>query len=211
MALIAWGCAGIGLYRYGSGQVSFCLYQLFCIGACFALRKKIAPLSEPYLPSFAWPTAIAGSIIVCVSTWFVSPHMGWLFEPSRIRTTLAAVGLGISAASLRKLVIGLVLLNPIVEEHFWRRNLFLGFRSAGWTLRRSAITSGALFGAMHWLVLRLLFSPLNAVLITLVIAIFGCFLAIIYNRCGALPLVIFIHAFAGDAAALLALHALWVA
>jgi membrane protease YdiL (CAAX protease family) len=187
-----------GIYLFSSAYIAFALYQVFCLSAWGILKNHILPMQSDSQPRSRWPIAISIGVSICACAWIIAPHMGWILNAPHIRSVLWNLGINRSPISYAVLLVCFTLINPIVEELFWRRCLYRGFRETGLSANRSAVVSGVLFGVWHWLVMRLLFAPAYALLITIGVVVFGWILSGLYERFKSLPLIITIHALAAD-------------
>jgi membrane protease YdiL (CAAX protease family) len=90
------------------------------------------------------------------------------------------------------------IVNPLLEEFFWRGGVYAALRriTPHWTW--AAVVSSLFFGAWHWLVITLFVAPWVALSATLVIAMVGFLFTLIYERTTRLIYPIVFHALAGD-------------
>jgi membrane protease YdiL (CAAX protease family) len=97
------------------------------------------------------------------------------------------------------------LVNPLAEEYFWRGGVYATLRHLFQSWVWPALVSSVLFGAWHWLVIRLFVTPPIALCATFVIMGIGFALCVVYERTRRLGYAVALHAFAGDAPLLLLL------
>ncbi len=98
------------------------------------------------------------------------------------------------------------LVNPVVEELFWRGTIHSRLREATWTPWMAAGLSGSLFGAWHWLPVRLFFSFPLALLVVIGIMATGVVLGLLYDKSRSMPATILLHMAGADIPILLFLY-----
>jgi membrane protease YdiL (CAAX protease family) len=116
---------------------------------------------------------------------------------------LAAYGL--PPSSYRYLFPFFALVNPTVEEFFWRSGVYATMRHHFSHWRHAAVISSFFFGAWHWLVISRFLTPPIAVLATIGVMIAGYALTLVYERTRNLVWPIALHAIAADVPILLLL------
>jgi membrane protease YdiL (CAAX protease family) len=208
MALAPWPLVYFGLDTLHSAWAAFLIYHGWCF-LCWAANREGSERQKAEQSSRSdWISAIGLAVIVNIIIYTLAARFIDYIRPDQLIKTLHYVhAIGNDLTNLG-LFSYFLIVNPIAEELFWRETIFQSFRRNGWSNQKSSIVSGILFGAWHWIVLRLLL-PLNlAVIAVLGIIAVGVILGLIFERNRNLNLVIFTHSLAADLPVLIIL---WVA
>lgn len=198
-----WGAAWAGLYLGHSAPLAFLYYHALCFGGAYVLRSPGLPAAERLYPldRRLLIGAVIGANLIALSL-YASVGTALLDSP-RVLGLLSAQGL--PPASYAWLFPYFAVVNPLAEEFFWRGGVYATlrhlFRSWWWP----AVITSILFGAWHWLVIRLFVAPWLALTATVCIMVVGFLLTLVYERTRRLAYAIILHALAGDAPLLLLL------
>jgi uncharacterized protein len=99
-------------------------------------------------------------------------------------------------------IYGLVV-NPILEEIFWRGIIFNALEKSNVRFKQFALLwSSALYAAFHYFIFRLVLFPVYAEIGTLGLVIYGMFMAFIYRKTGSILTTAAAHGLLTDMAAL---------
>lgn len=91
----------------------------------------------------------------------------------------------------------IILVNPVLEEAFWRGFIFREWKKR-FGVGRAALISGFFFGAWHWLVLQHYSQPVWAVALTLLVMLGGIILAWTQEKTGTLGAATLVHGLGTD-------------
>lgn len=96
-----------------------------------------------------------------------------------------------------------VVVNPVLEEIFWRGVIFNALDQAKLTVKNFGIIwSSAAYAAFHYGIFRLVLFPVFAEIGIVMLAVYGAFLAIVYRRSGSIITTAITHGLLTDLAAL---------
>ena len=200
----------IGLNVFHSAIAAFLLYHSLCLVGGLLLRAaapaRVArrfPINTRHLVLFALLTGI----VVNAATYFLYPHVvGVLLDAKLLRGAMAEYGL--PPSTYRYLFPYFALVNPTVEEFFWRGALYPLFRQRLSDSRRATLLTAAFFAVWHYLPARVLFPPSSAFLAVFVVFLAGILLTSVYEQTHHLGWPITLHALAADIPLLLLLSLL---
>ena len=204
LGIAVWPAAWAGLYRNHSALLAFVFYHLVCAGGGFLLRSPglPAPLRLYPISRRALLTTVAAANVVTLISYLLVGAV--LLDRKSALDILATRGLPPSTYFF--LFPYFAIVNPLAEEFFWRGGVYATlrhlFHNAWWA---AALVSSVLFGAWHWLVIRLFVAPPVALAATLAIMGIGFGLAAVYERTRRIAYSVILHALAGDAPLLLLL------
>ena len=201
--LLVWPAAGGGLYLGKSAPLAFVFYHLVCLAGGLLLRSPGLPAPirlYPFKRRILLAIVLAANAVTfALYAWIGAilldrPHVLGLLEKQ-----------GLPPSAYPYLFPYFALVNPIAEEFFWRGGVYATLRHLwkGWTI--PALVASVLFGAWHWLVIRLFVSPIVALGATVLIMGIGFLLTLVYERTRRLAYPVALHALAGDAPLLLLL------
>lgn len=203
LALTPWPAAWAGLYLLRSAPLAFVFYHFACVLGGFLLRSpglpdpsRLYPLSRHSVAGLA----VAANLVTFGLYSFAGSA---LFDRPQVLGLMSERGLGPSAYVW--LFPYFALVNPLVEEFFWRGGVYATLRRLFVSWLPAALVASVLFGAWHWLVIRLFLAPILALGATLLIMAVGVGLCFVYERTRRLSVAILLHALAGDTPLLLLL------
>jgi membrane protease YdiL (CAAX protease family) len=203
LALAPWAAVYVGLYIQGSALRAFLYYHAVCVMG--GLLLKSPGMSDAGMPfrRYVWPVIGIAVGVNALAALLFSLVGAILLDRSLILDLMSTRGL--PPARYVFLFPYFCIVNPLVEEYFWRGGIYATLRHRFGTWQWPAIISSVFFGAWHWLVVQLFVSPFLALLTTFTIASVGYVLTIVYERTRHLALPIALHALAGDAPLLVVL------
>ncbi|MCA0971983.1 CPBP family intramembrane metalloprotease [Halobacillus litoralis] len=175
----------IGLYVFSSVPVTFVLFYGWLTVFCLLHRKEVGSFS---MTKSEWLVGIGSGVLFYISIFagvFVFQDHVTDFEEVRVLTEeWGFTGWG--------LVLVLIMINPFLEEVYWRGVMLMRLKREG-TETRAIVTTAFYYSLYHILSMVLLFTwPLNVVLVLPVFAA-GLFWAYIRLRTGSLVGVIISH------------------
>ena len=206
LCVLPWPAAWAGLYHLDSAPFAFLFYHGVCILGGFLLRSPGLPERDDiYQPRRRHLLGVVlGANAIALVAYTVAGAL--LLDGPRILGLLSERGL--APGAYLWLFPYFVIVNPWVEEFFWRGGVYATLRRVFASPLVAALVSSACFGAWHWLVLRLFLAPAVALLGTLTITLVGIGLTFLYERTRRLLYPVALHALAGDAPILLCLFLL---
>ncbi len=192
----------VGLYKLSSAIWAYGLYHYGCLLPALLLSRKIwtKDLSFPSWRFFVILSALA--ILFAVVTVLAYEILG-----KKVLSDVAAVALmnklGWSKSNLWLLNLYAVVVNPFIEEFYWRGTVLRVFeRIKNPPFPHFAIiVSSLLYALFHYFIFRLVMFPIAAELASLILAAYGAMLAIIYRRTGSVLAAGFSHGLLTDLAA----------
>lgn len=195
---------GFALYGGRSAPLAFGLYHALCLVGWRTLRGD-PTAARRSLP--AW-VAAASALGAAAATWVLWTWAGSVvLDPPRLRAALESLGVG--RAAFVWLFPYFLLVNPVLEELFWRDGVLPALRRAGWGAARAEAVSSLLFGLWHMLPVALLLRPWVAILSVVGIVVVGGGLARLREAGFRRRDLALMHAVAADAPLLLALWLAW--
>lgn len=203
LALLPWLAVWLGLYRHGSALAAFACYHLVCFVGGYLLRSPGLPSRDRLYPLRR--RALLAVVFAANGVTFLLYLLvgAALLDKPRVLGLLAERGL--DPASYVWLFPYFALVNPLAEEYFWRGGVYATLRHLYGSPVPGALIAATLFGAWHWMVIRLFVAPEVALAATLVIVLVGLALTAVYEGTRRLAYPIILHALAGDAPLLLLL------
>ena len=198
LGLLPWPAAGLGLYKFHSAPLAFVGYHIMCFIGGLLLRSTAS--SWRFRRRHMLGTILAANAFTLIVYLYVGAA---LLDKPQVLGLMAKRGL--PPTTYFWLFPYFALVNPLAEEYFWRGGVYATLRPLFKSYLPSAIISAILFGAWHWLVIRLFVAPWIALGAVALIAGIGFLLAITYERTRRMSYPIILHAFAGDAPLLLLL------
>lgn len=190
----------LGLYELKSAAWSFIIYH----GTC--LLPGIIWGRSHWLPGLRLPRFKHLIVLFFTSALFsfaavlLYEHFGHKVLSNEHVVGLMQ-GLGFSKLLFWPLCLYLLIVNPLVEELFWRGVIFDTLdKSATFFKNFGLVWSSATYAAFHYWIFRLvLFSPWSELGI-LMLAVYGAALALIYRKAGSILTVALVHGLLTDLA-----------
>lgn len=204
LCLSPWVAVWFGLYQFGSAQLAFLFYHCTCILGGFLLGSPALPKTERVS---ALRRRILVAVVVMANVATVILYLtvgGHLLDQPTVLQQMKSRGLPPTAYFW--LFPYFAIVNPLVEEYFWRGGIYARLRPLFPSWIHAALISSAFFGAWHWLVIRLFVTPLVALPATVAIMVVGFLLAYLYEEHRRLIYPIALHALAGDIPLLVVLY-----
>jgi membrane protease YdiL (CAAX protease family) len=190
--------AWVGSYVLHSAIASFLLYHAFCVTTTIVYRRKYGPLDGKKFPHHHWLFLAMSCLIVCFATYALAGYLGWLAQPELVERGLRRQQIPMNNLSYELLFSYFAIVNPVVEEYFWRGTIYASLRRKHWKIRASSNVDAVLFGSWHWLIVRLFFPPILALVITAGIVVVGELFCRFYERTRSLPALCVLHGLGAD-------------
>ena len=205
LGLLPWVAVYFGSYLLHYAVVSFAAYHAVCLLTASVHRNRLPGRRHERLVRSGLIGVMGFALASCAVAYLLLGSIGWLVDPARVRHGLLLQHVGPGVWAYTALFLYFAVVNPFSEELFWRGVIYERFRAASLSVSRSSLASGFLFGAWHWLALRLFFSASNAVVITVAVMFCGWALARVYEKSRSLNAVMLLHALGADVPILIVL------
>ena len=195
LMVMPWVWVYLGLEVLGDYRLTIAMYELLGCALPVVIwgghRNPLFPLRC----NLFWLLCVSvmlGTMIILVYTASNGFGMDWQFFYSRSTQSKLAVN---DSFWLFAIVIGLI--NPFLEEMFWRGLIYRSWRAligaggARWL-------SSFFFGAWHWVVLQHFCNPVWAVVLTILVMIGGVTFCMLYERTHSLGASVLFHGLGAD-------------
>ena len=195
LMLLPWLWVYLGLIFFADYRITIIIYEIL---GCALPTILLSGSRIPILPLRCnGPRLFAVSFILAILillVYFGSDNFGmnWEVFHRRAKLTHLVVSGGFW------LFAGIIaMVNPILEESFWRGLVYRAWRHRLGPLKARWITS-FFFGAWHWMVLREFCHPVWAVVLTLLVMIGGFTFCMLFERSRTLGPSILFHCIGAD-------------
>ncbi|MBA3855645.1 MAG: hypothetical protein C0507_01930 [Cyanobacteria bacterium PR.3.49] len=209
MMILPYSIIWLGMNVFKSAVWSLALYHIFCLlpGIVFYWSSIAKTLKPPgYLQLLGLALA---SVAFSFVSLFTYEHFGDLVLSSPHTMELLKT-VGYSKEVFCPISIYIVIVNPFLEELFWRGfvmtkldQLCPDFPHCG------IIWSSFAYGAFHYPIMQLVLYPGWAEFGTVLLMLYGAFLAVLYRRTGNVLMPVLAHALLTDLSAVLLMLSLF--
>jgi membrane protease YdiL (CAAX protease family) len=191
----------LGLYQLKSALVTFALYHGVCLMPAIIWGRKLwaSTFSKPRLRDCV--LLFLASILFCAITVVMYELIGTKLLSNENALSLIKQ-FGSNKGLLGFLSVYAVVVNPLVEELFWRGvvlnevdNWHTKYKHFG------LVWSSGAYALFHYLIFRLVLFPIFAEIGILMLAFYGGFLAIVYRKTGSILTTAIAHGLLTDMAA----------
>ncbi len=198
-------CAAMwyGLYVFKNTNTALGLYHMLCLMPGIILGSSL------WRRDFKTPTRNQLLVLFGVAVLFnavtilLYDHIGYLFL-SNDSVMALLTQLGFHKGHLLLLSLYFIFVNSTLEELFWRGSILNQLDKMRGPIKHYGIlVSSVMYGAFHYLILRLVVYPGWAEVGFVMLAIYGWILAVLYRKTGSILIPILVHAFYTDLAAML--------
>jgi membrane protease YdiL (CAAX protease family) len=204
-ALMLWAllpCAAmwVGLYDLKSAFWSYALYHVICLAPAIVWGRSL------WLPTVIKPTVrdcllLLGAAIVFSAGAVLGYELIGKMLLSNEHVLALLKKQGITGHLFVFFGFYATIVNPILEELFWRGVVLNAFDQAGSRFRYFGITlSSLLYALFHYLIFRLVLFPGYAEVGTLLLAGYGALMALIYRKTGSIVTTALAHGLLTDLA-----------
>jgi membrane protease YdiL (CAAX protease family) len=195
LMLMPWVWVSLGLLVFGDYRLTIVIYEMLgCALPLMLLGYRHIPL-WPLRVNLGWILGLSialGAVIITVYLASGGFGMNWtLFYQQAVKTKLSMD----DSFWVFAIVIGLI--NPFLEEAFWRGLIYQGWKDhvgTGW----ARWISSFFFGAWHWVVLQHFCNPVWAVVLTLLVMVGGMTFCMLYERTKSLGSSVLLHGLGAD-------------
>lgn len=201
-ALLPLPMVWFGLYQFKAFWLAIVLYGgVVCTLPLIFLKVRKVSRPKPWL-AFTYSRSLLLRVVILIAlTWLVMEG-GWLwFKMSLLDWKLfpkLSSDIGIKMDALFWVLVGyFVILNPIVEECFWRGIIYERLK-IGFPKINAMLISAALFGGWHWIIIHYFFNPGWQIAITLMVCLGGIVFAWLYDETDSLLPGIIVHGVGAD-------------
>ncbi len=187
---------------------AFALYHGICLIPAIILGRKLW-LSDWKPPKLQeWAMLLLASIAFSTIAYFFYELFGIkLLSNEHVFELLK--NLGFSKSLFWPLSIYAVVVNPLVEELFWRGVVFNYFDRFEKPFKNFALLwSSFAYALFHYTIFRMVMYPMFAEIGTLMLAIYGAILALLYRKTGSIITTSVAHGLLTDMAAIVLILAL---
>lgn len=208
LCLLPWFWAWLGLRVFQDYRLAIGLYELFGCLIPFFLCNKLPPrFRRVDTPMLITVLVLIGFILtsILMLASFFGPQ---LIELESFKSAIAEVKMD-PKTDFVLLSIYFVIMNPVIEECFWRGLIQDGFQQHYSPSKALFITS-FFFGAWHYVVISQFFTPLWSVLVTVLVMFGGGIFGILYQNSRSLWPSILVHGLGADLAIILMTEQLYV-
>ena len=195
LMLLPWLWVSVGLLVIGDYRLTIVTYELV---GCALPAYLYGVRTEPFLPlrcNLLWVLGVAVALgVVIITVYFASN--GFAMDWSRFHQQALNTRLSVQPSFwLFAAVIGLV--NPFLEEAFWRGLIYRGWKAHVGTNSARWISS-FFFGAWHWVVLQHYCDPVWAIVLTSLVMVGGLTFCMLYERTQTLGAAVLLHGWGAD-------------
>lgn len=192
----------VGMCQLKSAVWSFALYHCICIVPAIIWGRK------HWQPGFTLPSAtvclrLAGASVLFSAAALVLYETAGSLMLSNDNVVALLKQVGYSKSIFLPLSLYAIIVNPIVEELFWRGVVLnvLDKENLRWK-HFGIVYSSLAYAAFHYTIFRLVMFPGWAEAGTLLLAVYGAFLAVLYRRTGSIVTTSIAHGLLTDLAAI---------
>ena len=202
--LVAWTllpCAAmwVGLYELKNAAWTYALYHGICLIPAIILGQSLwrPTLKLPSLRDFA--LIAIGSVSFTIGTVLLYEWLGKLvLSNHQVLSLLQEQGLKQNV--LWAFGLYAITINPLLEEIFWRGIVFNELERSVPIKHFGLLWSSAAYALFHYFIFRMVLFPGWAELGTVLLAIYGALLALLYRKSGSILTAALAHALFTDMA-----------
>ncbi len=198
-------CAAMwyGLYVVKNTNITLGLYHLLCLMPGIILGSSLWRRDLKLPTRTQWLLLMLFTVLFNVVTIFLFDHIGTLFL-SNEKVMALLTELGFQKGHLLYLSLYFIFINSTLEELFWRGAILNQLDRMRAPFKHfGIIASSVMYGAFHYLILRLVVYPGWAEVGFVMLSVYGAMLAVLYRKTGSIIMPILAHAFLTDLAAML--------
>lgn len=193
----------VGLYQLQSAVWAFALYHGLCLLPAIVVFRKL------WLPTFARPVVRDVLILIGAAVLFsLGAVLGYEILGTKLLSNDDVVALlnrvGWRREMFWPISVYAVVVNPLVEELFWRGIVFNELeRWKKVPFKHFALVwSSVAYALFHYLIFRLVLFPVYAEIGIVLLAIYGAMLALIYRKTNSILTTAVAHGLLTDTAAI---------
>ena len=189
-----------GLHFFKSAAVSYALYHgIALIGIVLGYSLWKDGIRKPSIKQALF--LVAATIVFSIAAVFLYRHFGpYLFSKTRAIYVMSEQGW--CRELFWPISLYAIIINPIVEELFWRGVVLNALDKLAAPLKWLGIVwSSSAFGLLHYSIARMVVRPEIAFMFIFCLAAFGAILSTIYRKTQSLTLITLIHSLLPDLAA----------
>lgn len=205
-ALILWtllpcGAMYIGLYKLSSALWAYAIYHLMCVAPAIIWGRKL------WLPTVVRPSVKHCALLVAAAVPFAAVTVigyeingAMLLSDANVAVLLKE--LGINKDTFLTFALYSVIVNPVVEELYWRGVVLNELDTAAHVSYKhfGIVWSSIAYALFHYLIFRLVLYPVWAEIGTIMLAAYGAMLALIYRKTGSIVTTAIAHGILTDLA-----------
>lgn len=198
-------CAAMwyGLYVLKNTNITLGLYHMLCLMPGIILGSSLWRKDLRMPTRKQWLFLALSSVLFNALTVFLYDHIGFLFLKNENVMKLLTE-LGFQKGHLLVLSLYFIFINSTLEELFWRGAILNQLDRMRAPFKHfGIIVSSIMYGAFHYLILRLVVYPGWAEVGFVMLSVYGALLAVLYRQTRSITMPILAHAFLTDLAAML--------
>lgn len=191
----------VGLYKLSSAFWAYVIYHLLCVMPAILWGRKL------WLPTFARPSLRHVGLLIAAAIPFgavtvIGYEINGAMLLSDENVAVLLKELGINRNSFLTFALYSVLVNPLLEELYWRGVVLNELDTAAHINIKhfGIIWSSLAYALFHYLIFRLVLYPGWAEIGTLLLAVYGAILALIYRKSGSILTTALAHGILTDLA-----------
>lgn len=202
LVILPWIAVLTGFYVFHSYAAAFLLYGLGC---CFLPVLVFSQFTEHRIARSPIQKFLAiNGVVILAGTFLIWP----LLEPSFIAMDVVSdqfkqVNL-LTHTDFWILAIYMTIVNPVLEEYFWRGYLYEQLKSVMPTIL-AVLVSSFFFGLWHYVIIQHFFAPAWHIPLTMLVMLGGVIFAWLYERNGIFDAIL-AHGLAADLPVMLVVY-----
>jgi membrane protease YdiL (CAAX protease family) len=194
LMLLPWACASFGLFVLQDYRMTMLIYGIVCcILPTLLFRQRpihFLPIKQNFL-LMAGIVAVMNLLILGLFhfTRFGIDYLSFIERADPIHL--------IFNRQIIEYGLYFVIINPLLEETFWRGFIYeewKHFVSPTW----ACLITSFFFGAWHWVIVQDFCSPIWAIILSIAVMIGGFLITRVYDKTGTLGAPVLIHSLGAD-------------
>lgn len=194
LMLLPWACTGIGLFVLRDYRITMLVYGMIC---CILPTLLFRQHAIRFLPVRTNPLALVGmllgfNLLIWGSFQLTQYGIDNLLFQERAK--------GIHLLFNRQVIeygLYFVIMNPLLEETFWRGFIYNEWRRF-LPIWPSRLITSFFFGAWHWVIVQHFCPPLWAIVLAIAVMIGGLLFTLLYDKTGTLGTPVLVHGLGVD-------------
>jgi uncharacterized protein len=193
----------VGMYVLGSALWAYGLYHGLCLMPAILYGRNLWKDSLKWPVRKEWVVLIVASVLFSLLTVLAYELIGHKLLSDE-QALLLMKRQGWFGNLFWPISVYAVVVNPVLEELFWRGVVFNALGKVKWPIKHFAIIwSSISYAAFHYGIFRLILYPVYAEILTLGLAFYGAGLAVVYRRTGSIITIAAVHGLLTDMAAIM--------
>jgi hypothetical protein len=194
LMLLPWVCMAFGLFILKDYRMTMLIYGIVCcVLPTLLFRQRpihFLPIHQKFLPLFGMTVVM---ILLILGGFYLT---GFGIDPALFLQHANTIRL-ILNGQVAEYGLYFVIMNPLLEETFWR-----GFIYEEWkrfvSPKTACYITSFFFGAWHWVIVQNFCTPLWAIVLTVAVMIGGFLVTRLYDKTGSLGAPVLVHGLGAD-------------